>query len=181
MGRLIFVIGGARSGKSSFAQQTAAATGGGVCYLATAQALDDEMRARIARHRADRPGEWLTVEEPGDLAAALRKMPAGIGTVIIDCLTLFATNILMENEGRPSEEIRLLLLTKIEEMLAACREADFDAVVVSNETGLGLVPDNPLGRVFRDLTGEMNRLVAAEADEVRLMVAGIPLSIKESR
>ncbi|MDD3925090.1 MAG: bifunctional adenosylcobinamide kinase/adenosylcobinamide-phosphate guanylyltransferase [bacterium] len=179
MGKLMLVTGGVRSGKSSLAQCMAADSGrSAVCYLATAEALDDEMRDRIARHRQDRPPEWRTVEESRDPAGALAAMPGDTAIVIVDCLTLYLTNLLMDAGEQEFQSVRSLVLDRIREMLAVCDQAAFDTIIVSNEVGMGIVPDSLLGRSFRDLAGEVNRMTAAAAAEVWITVAGIPLKLK---
>jgi adenosyl cobinamide kinase/adenosyl cobinamide phosphate guanylyltransferase len=163
--RLAFVLGGARSGKSRHAESLVTALPKPWVYLATAQALDDEMRARIALHRAQRADGWRTLELPRDLPAGL----AGERPVLVDCLTLWLSNLMLEGA----------------DIAAACGalEAALDAraaptVLVSNEVGLGIVPDNALARAFRDAAGRLHQRVAARADHVVLMVAGLPLRVK---
>ena len=173
MSRLIFVTGGARSGKSGFAARLAEEAGGRPTYLATATPDDSEMSARIERHKAERGVGWDTVEEPIEVAAAL----AGIktdGAVVLDCITLWLTNLLMEDlEGFESVAVE-----KAEELIRVLRGLDCTAVVVSNEVGMGIVPDNALARRFRDAAGTVNRMLASAADEVYLVVSGQPLRIK---
>ena len=163
---LTLILGGARSGKSTPALALAR---GRVLFVATAEALDDEMAARIAAHRAERPTDWDTLEEPRDIARAIRARSGNYETVIIDCLTLWVSN-LIERGGTPAEWVAPLL--------AAYRAGRADWIVISNEVGLGLVPDNPLGRRYRDALGTVNQLVAEVADRVTLMVAGIAVQIK---
>jgi adenosylcobinamide kinase/adenosylcobinamide-phosphate guanylyltransferase len=166
---LILVTGGARSGKSRFALDRAADLGPPRVFLATAQAGDDEMAARIARHRADRPRGWRTVEEPLRLAQALRRFEGGV--VLIDCLTLWLANLMNDDaEFDPA--------ASIEELLRALRARRAAVVVVTNEVGSGIVPESPLGRAFRDDAGVMNQRVAEAADEAHLVVAGRALRIK---
>ena len=156
------ILGGARSGKSRYAEGEA---GGGV-LIATAQAHDDEMAARIARHRADRAAGWEVREVPLDLGGALGAVTED-RPVVIDCLTLWLSNLMLA--GRADEADAL------PEALAACRA---DAICVSNEVGQGIVPATPVGRAFRDAQGRLNQRVAAVADRVVLMVAGIPMVVK---
>lgn len=169
MSKLILVLGGARAGKSTFALRLAEAQlgDGQGCFIATAQALDDEMSERIARHRAERSAQWITVEEPFQLDAALLQAAAA-KVVLIDCLTLFVSNWLLRSEND--------LQPIVDRMLANLKSQT--VICVSNEVGLGLVPDNPLGRTFRDLLGRVNQQFAAAADEVYLLVAGLPLQLK---
>jgi adenosyl cobinamide kinase/adenosyl cobinamide phosphate guanylyltransferase len=163
---LTLILGGARSGKSTRALSLAQ---GRVLFVATAEALDDEMAARIAAHKAERPAEWDTLEEPRDIARSLHARVDRYDTIVIDCLTLWVANLL-EVGGTPSEWIAPLL--------AAYEAGNANWVVISNEVGLGLVPDNALGRRYRDALGVVNQLVAEAADRVTLMVAGVPLSVK---
>jgi len=167
----VLVLGGARSGKSRFALGLAAAAPGPRAYLATAEALDDEMRERIARHREERGGDWTTVEEPLDLPGRLAKLAAGHGAVIVDCLTLWVSNLLHADPAGAE--------ARFDDLVAALPAAGGAKVVlVANEVGMGIVPENPLARRFRDLAGRLNQQVAAAAGEVHLVVAGIPLRVK---
>lgn len=177
MGEILFVLGGARSGKSRFAQELAADAGPRVTYIATAEAGDAEMAERIRRHRADRPAAWRTVEEPLSIARAIRQFAPDSDGVLVDCLTLFVTNVLLAAGGRlQTAEERVE--SEIAELVSAGREAPGRIVVVSNEVGLGLVPEYPLGRTFRDIAGRANQQVAANADAVYFMVAGIPMRVR---
>lgn len=164
---LTLILGGARSGKSTRALSLGQ---GRVLFVATAEALDEEMAARIAVHKAERPAEWDTLEEPRDIARSLRTRVNAYDTVIIDCLTLWVSNLL-EVGGTPAEWVAPLI--------AAYQAGKANWVVISNEVGLGLVPDTPLGRRYRDALGVVNQLVAQAADRVTLMVAGIPVQIKD--
>ena len=177
-GALTFIVGGARSGKSTRAEQLAA-RGGRVLYVATAEGRDEEMRSRIAAHRAARPEHWDTLEEPLDPAGALRSVHHRYDTVLIDCLTLWVSNLLLDRPGSASEgdlEERILLAAS--ELLDVCEGSRANWIMVSNEVGLGVVPPSPLGRAYRDALGWVNQAVAARAGEVCLMVAGLPLQIK---
>ncbi|MFH0942078.1 MAG: bifunctional adenosylcobinamide kinase/adenosylcobinamide-phosphate guanylyltransferase [Chloroflexota bacterium] len=172
--KVVLVLGGARSGKSRFAQHLASASGEKVLFVATAEALDEEMRARITQHRKNRPAHWHTLEITSGLGPRLK---AGIGdarTVIIDCLTLLIAN-LMGNGDTTSEK---RVIKEIEELIAAVSQLEANFIIVSNEVGLGLVPDNRLGRDFRDLAGKANQLIAKAASDVYFMVAGLPLKVK---
>jgi len=171
---LVLIIGGARSGKSSFAQRLAKNVGGKVLFLATAQAGDDEMAERIARHKASRPATWRTVEEPLELASVLQREAASTDVVIIDCLTLWLNNLLLR-EGSASETE---VLGQVDRLLDVYQKGTASYIVVSGEVGLGLVPPYPLGRLYRDILGWMNQKVASRADKVFLMIAGIPLELK---
>ncbi len=162
-GQITFVLGGARSGKSRYAEAMVAAHPPPWRYVATGQAFDGEMRARITEHRARRDGRWITVEAPLDLAGALDTN----APVLVDCLTLWVTNLLLA-EREPDWPA---LLAALEARVSA-------TVLVSNEVGLGIVPDNALARRFRDMAGVLHGQVAARADRVVLMVAGIPMVVK---
>lgn len=162
------MLGGARSGKSRHAEALVTACPAPWLYLATGQALDDEMQARITEHRARRGTGWRTKETPLDLAAALDAAPEG-WPVLVDCLTLWLTNVMLAGRDTDADAARLA------ETLARPRGP---WVVVANEVGLGIVPDNALGRRFRDAAGWLNQRVAAAADAVVLTVAGLPLQVK---
>jgi adenosylcobinamide kinase/adenosylcobinamide-phosphate guanylyltransferase len=168
MESLTFIIGGARSGKSRHAEELLTALPRPWTYIATAEAYDDEMRERIAMHRSRRGEGWLTVDAPFDLVGAIKALPAE-RPVLIDCLTLWLTNHMLANHDLEAECLRLT------EVLAHPRGPWF---VVSNEVGQGIVPDNALARRFRDEAGRLNQKIAAVADTVLLMVAGLPLKVK---
>lgn len=169
---LVLIGGGVRSGKSAFALARARALGPRRAYVATAEPGDAEMQARIARHRTERAGDgFLTIEEPLDLAAALRRSAAA-DVVVVDCLTLWLANRLLRNE--PPEDV----LGRLEEALAAPRARS--AIVVTNEVGFGIVPENALARAFRDLCGRAHQRVAAAADEVHVAILGVVLRVRPS-
>lgn len=167
-GTLTFILGGARSGKSRHAEELLAAEPGPWSYIATAQALDDEMAERIAHHRARRDSRWHTVNAPLELVDALEALPDG-RPILLDCLTLWLTNVMLAERDVEAESQRLA------DMLARPRGR---WVVVANEVGLGIVPDNALARRFRDAAGRLNQMVAAQADGVLFMVAGLPMKVK---
>ncbi|MEM6488224.1 MAG: bifunctional adenosylcobinamide kinase/adenosylcobinamide-phosphate guanylyltransferase [Pseudomonadota bacterium] len=167
MAHVTLVLGGARSGKSARAL-TLAPAGAPRLFVATAEALDDEMAERIARHRAERGADWAVAEAPLDLAVPLGAAPAE-GTVVIDCLTLWLSNLLHHQRDVDAET---------EALLAALADAPGRAVLVSNEIGMGLAPMNALGRAFRDAQGRLNQRVAAAADRVEFVAAGLPLILK---
>lgn len=171
MKSVILILGGARSGKSAYAESLAAESSK-VAYFATAEAGDVEMLERIERHRERRPPEWKTVVAPTGLPKALREEARGAEVAIVDCLTLYVSNLM--GAGFTEEEV----LSEIEDLAEACREVPADVVLVSNEVGLGIVPANQLARAYRDVLGRCNRVLAEVADEVHLMVAGIPLKVK---
>jgi adenosylcobinamide kinase/adenosylcobinamide-phosphate guanylyltransferase len=165
--QLSVVTGGARSGKSALAERLARAGGGPLTYIATAEPLDDEMRDRIARHRDGRGAGWHTVEAPRDLAGALGAVASG--TVLVDCATLWLGNRMLDGAD-PAGDARDLVAA-----LAGCRGR---VVVVTNEVGSGIVPDNALARRFRDSQGRLNQRLAAEAGLVVAVIAGLPLVLK---
>ncbi len=171
-GSVTLVLGGVRSGKSRYAQQLAEQSRE-VVFVATAKITDDEMGAKIERHRDDRPKEWLTVEEPLDLPKVLAQYEPDCEVIVVDCLTIFAANLL-ESEGENSDAIE----SRIGALCEALQAARCTIVLVSNEVGSGVVPPYPLGRRYRDLLGEINQRVARVADDVVLMVAGLPLALK---
>lgn len=176
---LTLILGGARSGKSDYAQRLAAASGRPVVYLATATAGDEEMAERIARHRAARPAHWRTLEAPTNVGQALKAVLAGGEVVLMDCLTLLVSNLMMEEgEGVPEDRLMARVVAELEALLEVCAAQGVSLIVVSNEVGMGLVPPYPMGRVYRDVLGRANQWLAARAERVVLMVAGIPLELK---
>lgn len=180
-GRMTLILGGARSGKSRRAEELASEVGGDVLYVATAEAGDEEMRARIAEHRASRPDRWRTVEAPMEVAAAIVSLGEAPDVIILDCVTLLANNLFgPEAVDDPAARRggEAALERELAELLAAFEGMDSHWIVVSNEVGLGLVPANPLGRVYRDALGRANQRLAAAASEVLLMVAGVPVVVK---
>ena len=186
MRRLVLVLGGARGGKSDFAADLAAELGGPVVFVATAEARDEEMRARIAAHRRARPVGWRTVEAPTGVARALAEQADGDAVVLLDCLTMLAANILGQAAGPDGEdgggdayeEARRRLAAELAALLGWQEERGTTVIVVSNEVGMGLVPPYPLGRAYRDLLGWANRRLARQSDEVYLLVAGLPVEVK---
>jgi adenosylcobinamide kinase / adenosylcobinamide-phosphate guanylyltransferase len=181
MGKLTFILGGARSGKSTYAERLAKELGGRVLYVATAQAFDDEMRKRIARHREERPPQWQTLEAPLLTGEALREtLPhEPFDVVLIDCITLLAANALLAlpDESTQEEATRAILI-EIDSLIGVYQESTASWIVVSNEVGMGVVPPTRLGRFYRDALGRANQQFAAAADEVILMVAGLPWHLK---
>lgn len=163
---LILVTGGARSGKSRIAEARALRLGATVTYIATAQPLDPEMEARIATHRDRRGAEWTTVDAPLDLVAAI---DGSDGVRLVDCLTLWLSNLMLDGRDLPAETAGLL---------ASLSRARTPVVLVTNEVGAGIVPDNALARAFRDAAGILNQQVAEVADEVILVACGLPLTLK---
>ena len=163
------ILGGARSGKSARAQALVEAESQSCIYIATAEALDAEMAERIARHRADRGAGWRTIEAPLDLVSVLKERSQPGSSVLVDCLTLWLSNLMHHQRNVEAEGDRL----------CACLQTfQSEIVLVSNEVGLGLVPDTPLGRSFRDAQGRLNQKVAAACDVVEFVAAGLPLRLK---
>ncbi|HEX7713874.1 MAG TPA: bifunctional adenosylcobinamide kinase/adenosylcobinamide-phosphate guanylyltransferase [Bacillota bacterium] len=174
----ILISGGVRSGKSRFAEGLALRLGGRVIYLATATAGDAEMAERIARHQARRPQDWMTVEEPLHPEEVIRNYSKGY-TILLDCLTLFLSNLYFELQpGAAESELSQLVLERFTELAQAVAVSRANLVLVTNEVGWGIVPDNPLARSFRDLSGLANQEIARVCDQVYLVVTGIPLRIK---
>lgn len=180
MGQLILVLGGARSGKSAYAQRIAQQLGGGdVLFVATAEAGDEEMAQRIATHQQSRPAGWRTLERPQRLGPAIHAALCDATVVLVDCLTLLVSNILLPLEAaRTAAEIDTAIREEIDTLLQVCQTSNATMIVVSNEVGLGLVPDTALGRRYRDLLGQANQALAAQADAVYFMVAGLAVDIK---
>lgn len=181
MGKMILVTGGARSGKSAFAEKLARESGGKVAYIATAEAWDAEMEHRIALHRSRRPSDWQTYEAPREAAKVIREVGQEHGTILFDCVTIYLSNLLCR-EAEPYDETRLTALVRQE--MAALIEAvkglpeETAAIFVTNEVGAGIVPENCLARLYRDLAGLANQQLAAAADAVYAVLCGIPLRIK---
>jgi len=189
--RLILILGGARSGKSAFAERLAAGSERSVAFIATATAGDDEMRSRIARHRASRPKGWYTLEESLDLASAVRRAGELADVLLLDCVTLWLGNVLLQEsvQHEKDDEVefhtagRLFnerVLKECEALLAVVKSLSPDKtlIVVTNEVGLGIVPAYPLGRLYRDTLGYINQRLAQAADRVYLMMAGMAIDIK---
>ncbi len=178
--RLVLVLGGARSGKSRVAETLAARLGERVLYVATAEGRDPEMAARIARHQRRRPASWRTLEAPRDVGQAIRRGAGEADVIVLDCLTLLASNLLAPLGDAPDEvAAQALLERELDELLAAYDEGRASLIVVSNELGSGLVPPYPLGRVYRDILGWAHQRLAARADLAYLIVAGLPLDLKK--
>ncbi|MCM8761689.1 MAG: bifunctional adenosylcobinamide kinase/adenosylcobinamide-phosphate guanylyltransferase [Candidatus Omnitrophica bacterium] len=173
MGRVTFILGGARSGKSSYALEIARASGRRkVAFIATCEALDNEMARRIALHKKSRPASWKTFDEPRRVAALLEKIEGKFEYIVLDCLTLLVSNLFLAGKSGGAIE------KEIVRIFSALKKSGADAAIVSNEVGLGIVPERPVARGFRDIAGRVNQLAAKAADEVCLMVAGIPRRIK---
>lgn len=181
MGKLTFILGGARSGKSTYAEKLAAACPGQVLYIATAQPLDEEMQTRIQSHRQRRPEAWQTLELSNGVGAYLLSNPPQADCILLDCLTLLVSNLLLRSApdtDAPDESAATALVeAEITTLLEAIGSSFADWIIVSNEVGMGLVPPYPLGRLYRDLLGRANQRLAACSDEVVFMVAGIPMHL----
>jgi adenosylcobinamide kinase/adenosylcobinamide-phosphate guanylyltransferase len=177
------VLGGARSGKSAFAQELAAQLPGPVLFVATGVAVDDEMVERIAAHRASRPESWQCIEASTGVGEAIRHVPGEVGVVLVDCLSFLVSNCLMaQGAAAGLESTEQAAWPRIEEeiadILAAARSRKAPLIVVSNEVGMAVVPEYPLGRVYRDVLGRANQRLAHEAAAVYLMVVGIPVDVR---
>ncbi|MBU1998802.1 MAG: bifunctional adenosylcobinamide kinase/adenosylcobinamide-phosphate guanylyltransferase [Candidatus Omnitrophota bacterium] len=173
MGKITFILGGARSGKSSFAINLAKKYKR-VCFIATCQPKDAEMKRRIGLHKKNRPKEWQTIEEYKNIEKAITKVDPHTQCLIIDCLTLFISNLfLAKGKEKVIEE-------KIKQLLKVLKKVKARVIIVSNEVGLGVVPASKLGRDFRDIAGRVNQIVAIQADKVVFMVSGLPLIIRDS-
>jgi len=170
---IIFLTGGTRSGKSDFAQDMAEKLKGNRFFLATAQAFDEEMRHRIQKHREQRGNRWDTVEEPIYLGRVLRAAAGSYNTILVDCLTLWMSNLLMKYSDKEEK-----LLEIIDDFFLSIKEINGTLIVVSNEVGMGIVPDNKLARDYRDHLGILNKRMAGIADEVYALLSGIPVKIK---
>jgi adenosylcobinamide kinase / adenosylcobinamide-phosphate guanylyltransferase len=199
MGKLTLILGGARSGKSTFAEKRATEVGGEkVLYVATSETKDEEMVERVEKHRSERPTAWETVEAPRNVAQALRQAQdtairgerSGASVILLDCMTFLVANHLMDAaapEDNPFDDpsadpfdaqIEADVVAEVEALIEYGQEADVELLVVSNEVGLGVVPPYELGRAYRDILGRANQILARHADEVQLLVAGIPMRIK---
>jgi adenosylcobinamide kinase/adenosylcobinamide-phosphate guanylyltransferase len=180
--QLIFILGGARSGKSAYALELAQKLGGdSEVYVATAGAGDDEMRARIAAHRAERPVGWRTVEAPQLAGLDLAGKAADARVVLLDCVTLLVGNaVIAAGDDADSATAEAAAGREVDALMAAYLAGDATWIVISNEVGMGLVPPYPLGRVYRDALGRANQRIAAAADQVLFLVAGLPWELKRA-
>jgi adenosylcobinamide kinase / adenosylcobinamide-phosphate guanylyltransferase len=183
--QLILILGGGRSGKSTFAEQLAQRSGRSVAFIATATVSDDDMRLRIERHQAARPADWQTIEEPLDLASAIQQAASLADVLLLDCITLWVSNWLFTQENIDDASSVTSpyyegALAEIDKLLITFNALDTQKtlIVVTNEVGLGIVPSYTLGRVYRDVLGLVNQRLAAVADRVYLMVAGLGVDIK---
>ena len=184
--KTILIIGGARSGKSKFAQELAEKLRQPVLFVATAEPGDDEMRQRITRHQQERPATWQTLEVTTNLGSHIAPRIGPAQTVIIDCITLLINNILgqrgeLADEGINADLIEKAVMAEVNELVDCIHRVPADFIIVTNEVGLGLVPASNISRLYRDLLGRANQILAQHADEVYLMAAGIPVLIKPTR
>lgn len=182
MAKIILVTGGARSGKSEFAEQLTQKLGGenpSLAYIATACIYDEEMRQRVKLHQARRADAWHTFEAPAFAYKAIEQAAASVDVILFDCLTLYVTNLLLA-EDHPQEDAEHLasILTEIDRLIAAAKQCGKTVIFVTNEVGAGIVPENALARKYRDWAGWVNQKVAGAADEVYFVVCGLPVEIK---
>ena len=191
MGKLTLILGGARSGKSTFAEQRAKELGGdSVLYVATSETKDEEMQLRVEKHRSERPPAWGTLEAPRNVAQAIRGAGSAGKVVLLDCMTFLVANHLMDAAAPVDDpfddpsadpfdvQIEADVVAEVEALVEYIQESDVELLVVSNEVGLGVVPPYELGRAYRDILGRANQILAQHADKVQLLVAGIPMKVK---
>ena len=183
MKKIILLLGGARSGKSHYAQQYALQNGEKILFVATATAGDEDIRLRIAKHKKDRPSNWRTLEATTEIGTQIEAHAGDAELIIIDCITMLVNNIFSRYDDKQFDTIEETALEKavvaeIEQLQKCFKKLDASFLIISNEVGLGLVPDNRMGRLYRDILGRANQMLAQTADEVFLLVAGIPLRIK---
>ena len=179
----ILIIGGARSGKSDYAQELAMSLPQPVLFVATAEAGDEEMRQRVQAHRKKRPATWKTLEAPASVGDQIRNEIGSIPTVIIDCITLLVNNVFNKHTGPDGEitdsnPIERDLTSEIESLVECMNEVNASFIVVTNEVGQGLVPASSMSRLYRDMLGKTNRMLAQNMEEVYMMIAGLPVKIK---
>jgi len=179
----ILILGGARSGKSRFANEIAPDFGDRVLFVATGEALDEEMRQRIEEHKRERPPNWRSLEVPTGVGKGIQEESGDAQVVIVDCLTLLVSNVIgqcCDDPGQISaESVQERLTTEIDELIECIDDSTATFILVSNEVGMGLVPENRLGRLYRDLLGKINQIFAQRADRVYFMLSGIPFSLKK--
>lgn len=186
MGKAILITGGARSGKSSYAEKLAKELGGRILYIATSIPFDDEMKSRVKKHRESRPSEWDTHEGYRGLGRVIAEKGSGYSVILLDCITVMVTNLLLEHPGmdyenacyEDFEEVEKEIRKETEELLEGISRSEATVIMVTNELGSGIVPENLLGRVFRDIAGRVNQYVAERCDEVYVTICGLPLKLK---
>ena len=179
-GKIVLVTGGARSGKSSFAERYVKTYGRHIAYIATAEAWDDEMRFRIARHRQARPAEWTTYEAPHEAGKAIREAGRAHDAILFDCITMYLSNLLCslsECELHDEKKVYEAAADCVAELIDAAKASGSMVVFVTNEVGAGIVPENPLARLYRDIAGPANQQLAALSDEAYLIVSGIAVDL----
>jgi adenosylcobinamide kinase / adenosylcobinamide-phosphate guanylyltransferase len=174
VGHLLLVTGGTRSGKSRYAVERASAWGSRVLYVATCQPADDEMWERVRRHQAERPATWMTVEPGADVLPAIREQCPRADGILLDCLTLYVSSLLISGSSE------LEVIQQVDELCSDLREIRQPVAIVTNEVGWGVVPETALGRMFRDAAGRANQVAARHAQEVVLMVCGLPMVVKNA-
>jgi len=184
--KCILITGGARSGKSRFAQELASKSGEPVLFVATAVAGDEEMKRRIEEHQRERSPAWRTLEVTTNIGSHVKQKIGKAQVVIVDCVTLLINNIFNQQSYQTGEQINATLIekkitTEITALVKCIDQVDASFIIVTNEVGLGLVPTNKVGRLYRDLLGRANQILAERADEVYLMVAGLPVPIKPAK
>ena len=177
------ILGGARSGKSRFAQELARKMSGDVLFVATAEAGDSDMHRRIQAHKKERPSEWHTLEATTGIGTCIEQNTGDVKVVLIDCITLLVNNVLCQHNTKEMETIEdpvleTEVMNEINQLVQCMQKVNTNFIIVSNEVGLGLVPDNRMGRLYRDLLGKANQALSQSMDEVYLLVAGIPLKVK---
>jgi len=186
MGKLILVTGGARSGKSTYAENLAKAIGDNVMYIATSIPFDEEMKERVKKHRERRPATWDTFEGYKELKRVFQEKQGSHQVILLDCITIMVTNLMFDFGGMDVEKLEDEAINEIEkrilkEITAFLDEGNLNTetlILVTNEVGFGIVPDNRLGRIFRDIAGRVNQYIASRATEVYLLVCGLPIKIK---
>lgn len=189
MSNFTLITGGARSGKSTFAEQLAAHPGRPVIYIATAQVLDDEMALRVEKHKQQRPSNWQLIEEPFNIPTVLERIRNEDAIVLLDCVTIWLSNLMLKTLSSTPEsvfpdtltpEAEEEILVQVQKAATLAQKIAPKVIMVTNEVGQGIVPDNPMARSYRDLAGRSNQLLAHQADKVFWVVAGYPLEIKQS-
>lgn len=179
-GKFVLVTGGSRSGKSTFAEQYATRHGSAIAYIATAQVLDDEMRDRVDLHQQRRPAAWQTYESPFSAEKAILQAGQQADVILFDCLTIYTSNLLLAAGHLPTVEARRQqVLRQIDQLLDSIDACGATVIVVTNEVGMGIVPDNALAREYRDIAGWVNQKAAARADDVYLVISGLAVEIKQ--